>query len=48
MENKEKAIMENISKALAHMEEPEKERVVAFSEGMAFMADKAAPEAKGA
>lgn len=51
MENKEKAIMENISKALSHMDEPEKARVLAFSEGVAFMADKAqsaTAEEKGA
>lgn len=51
MENKETKIMETIGKALDLMSEQEKERVLAFSEGIAFMADKtqsAAPDARGA
>lgn len=43
MAEKEKQIIETISKALPLMTDIEKERLLAFSEGMAYVAERRKP-----
>lgn len=40
----EKKVLESISKALPHLDEIEKEHLVAYSEGMAYMKTRTASE----